>query len=97
MIHRWRFCRRQQLILNKINLIMSQLDDLNSQLATLKTELDAARDRDGAIQGTLVDVQKKLDDLLAAPPVDLAVAIQAIKDDVAEAQTIGQPPAPPAA
>ncbi|MBA3652374.1 MAG: hypothetical protein H0W66_13065 [Chthoniobacterales bacterium] len=76
---------------------MSQLDDLNSQLATLKTELDAARDRDGAIQGTLVDVQKKLDDLLAAPPVDLTAAIQAIKDDVAEAQTIGQPPAPPAA
>lgn len=96
MIHRWPFCRRQQLILNKLNLIMSQLDDLNSELTTLKTELDAAKGRDGAIQGTLAEVQKKLDDLLAAPPVDLTAAIQAIKDDVAEAQTIGQPPAAPA-
>lgn len=82
--------------------IMSQIDDLTADLVSLKTELDAAKDRDGKIQASLVDVQAQLAALIANPPAgpDLAPAIQSVMDAVAEAQTIGAPApvvAPPVA
>ena len=76
---------------------MGQVDDLNNELTQLKTELDAAKERDSKIQGTLADVQKQLADLIANPPAgpDLSNALQSVKDDIAEAQTIGIAPPPP--
>lgn len=79
-----------------------QSDDLHAGQAQLKTELDAAKQRDTDIQTKLAAVQKQLDDLLKNPPApeDLSDVVQAIKDDVAEAQTIGTasttPPEPAA-
>ena len=86
------------LILRALTIIMSQLDDLRASEASLKTELDAAKARDEAIQASLADVQKQLADLIANPPSgpDLTSDLQALADDIAEAQSIGVPPTPPA-
>lgn len=81
----------------KANIQMALTDDLKTELINLKTELDAAKDRDSKIQSSLADVQKQLADLIANPPAgpDLSEALQSVKDDIAEAQSIGQPATPP--
>src|SRR5438105_10281082 len=71
----------------KLKLIMAQVDDLKTDLASLKQELDAAKDRDSKIQSTLTDVQNQLAALQANPPADLTEAIQSVRDDIAEAQS----------
>jgi predicted nucleic acid-binding Zn-ribbon protein len=94
------FLQKFRLQLNRIEVnqhtIMAQLDDLQADLAQLKNELDAAKERAAQTSSKLVTVQKSLDDLKSNPPAagpDLTAAIAQVQADIAEAQTIGEPPA----